>query len=94
MLVYRFSWASTEDEDYREENASGRPEVSGCSSVLEQLKFSKVMQKKMLALGKRRAAGNFGWRPMAEEVSKLLMLDHVFFHESVRRIYDSPRTQT
>ena len=86
-LVYRMAHGRAEKmKTTKKRTQDGRPKVSGCSSVLEQKNASEAVQKKILILGRKRSMGEFGWRPMAEKVSKLLKLDYVLSHETVRRM--------
>jgi DNA invertase Pin-like site-specific DNA recombinase len=67
---------------------SGKPKVNGTKSYLEEMKPSAKVQNQILALGKQRSKGTFGWRPMAKKVSKILGLKDVLPHETVRRMHD------
>lgn len=62
---------------------SGKPKVNGIKSYLEDLQPSKDVQQKIVSLGKKRDRGDFGWRPMANEVSKLLGMKQSLPRETV-----------
>lgn len=86
-LVYRLAHGREEKKKRTSRlTQHGAPKANGCQSWLEKLKPNKVVKRKIQGLGKSRAAGKFGWRPMAEKVSKLLKLNRVLSHECVRRM--------
>lgn len=70
-----------------EKTQSGQPKVNGCKSYVEHLAPSRAVKNKIIKLGKKRAAGEFGWRPLAEKITALLKLDKPLTHETARRIY-------
>jgi hypothetical protein len=69
------------------QNQKGQPKVNGAKTYVEELAPSKAMQNKIIALGKKRDAGVFGWRPFAEKISDMLQLDQPLSHETARRMY-------
>ena len=57
--------------------------MKGSKSYIDKLMSTAKVQKQILTLGERRAKGEFGWRPMAVKVTKLLKLKEPLTHETV-----------
>ena len=70
-----------------EKTQAGQPKVNGCKSYVEHLAPSEAVKKTIMKLGKKRDAGEFGWRPLGHKIAALLKLDKPLPHETAKRVY-------
>ena len=61
-------------------------QVNGCKSVIQKLKPSQASIKQVKKLKAQRDKGEFGWRPLATKVSKVLRVKACLAPETVRRL--------
>ena len=64
----------------------GDAKINGRLSVLEMMKPSASLRKKLATQCRRRSKGKFGWRTLASKLSTLLRLEKPMSHEAARRL--------
>ena len=64
---------------------AGRPKVVGRKTILDSFpNLSETKRAKLRAAIRERAAGEFGWRGLAERIQQILKLEKVPAHETAR----------
>ncbi|CAJ1442191.1 unnamed protein product [Effrenium voratum] len=87
MVVYHLSQGlANKVKTTKEITQKGSPKVNGCKSVIQKLKPSQASIKQVKKLKAQRDKGEFGWRPLATKVSKVLRVKACLAPETVRRL--------